>query len=440
MTDPSLTRVRRRFVALTWLRWFPTGVVLPVLVLLMRERGLDLATIGLLLGVYSLVTAALELPTGGLADVLGRRPVLVLSATLSVAAAVLLAVGQSVLVLGSAFAVLGVARALDSGPLQAWYVDSVHAVDPRADLRPGLSWAGAAEAGGLCLGALVGGALVQVSPFAADAGVLIPLSTPFLVAAVLSAVHLCAAATWVREPVGRRPAGLAVVLGGVPRTIARGGALALGPGPLRRLMIVTAALGVVLAGVELLTPTSVAALLGGESEAAAPYAVLVTIGFAGTSLGSAVAPVVARIAGSSVRALVGVGIVAALALLGVAAPTLGVASTAYVAFYLLLGVGSPLLDELTHASVASGERATVLSVRSMVGQVGGLVAGLGIGALAGATSLTAGFAVLAVVLLLGSLALVRLPSVGDRRTEPATADRAGPDRDADAAEVASHGV
>jgi predicted lipid-binding transport protein (Tim44 family) len=76
----------------------------------------------------------------------------------------------------------------------------------------------------------------------------------------------------------------------------------------------------------------------------------------------------------------------------------------------------------------------------MVGQVGGLVAGLGIGALAGATSLTAGFAVLAVVLLLGSLALVRLPSVGDRRTEPATADRAGPDRDADAAEVASHGV
>ena len=76
----DLTRTRRRFVALTALRWFPTGVVLPVMVLLMRQRGLDLGEVGMVLAVYSLVTAALELPTGGLADVIGRRPVLVISA------------------------------------------------------------------------------------------------------------------------------------------------------------------------------------------------------------------------------------------------------------------------------------------------------------------------------------------------------------------------
>ena len=405
----DLTRTRRRFVVLTALRWFPTGVVLPVMVLLMRERGLDLAEVGIVLAVYSLLTAVLELPTGGLADVIGRRPVLLISAAMTAVGTLLLAVGPNLPVLIVASGVLGIARALDSGPLQAWFVDTVHTVEVAADLRQGLSQAGVAEAAGLGLGALVGGGLVAISPLPAESGVVIALSTPFLLAAAMSVGSLVAIATWVHDPPRLRPLRPGDVLADVPRTIVRGAAMTLGRGPLRRLVVFSAALGVVLAGVELLAPTSFAALLGGSSEAAGPYSVLVTLGFAGTAIGSGLAPVVAGLLRSSARGLLAAGLGSAIALVAVAAPTLGVAATAFVCFYLLLGVGGPLLDELTHAAVDSTERSTVLSVRSMVLQIGGMFASLGIGALAGATTVALGFAVLAVVLVLGSLTLVRMP-------------------------------
>src|SRR4051812_49517099 len=77
---PSLPGLVRRFVFLTALRWFPVGLYIPVAVLLMQARGLDLATVGGLYAIYGIVTVALELPTGGLADVVGRRLVLVVAA------------------------------------------------------------------------------------------------------------------------------------------------------------------------------------------------------------------------------------------------------------------------------------------------------------------------------------------------------------------------
>src|SRR3712207_8334671 len=46
------------------------------------SRGLTIAEIGLLFMVHGIVIMALELPTGGLADVLGRRPVVVAGALL----------------------------------------------------------------------------------------------------------------------------------------------------------------------------------------------------------------------------------------------------------------------------------------------------------------------------------------------------------------------
>lgn len=417
MADQAV-RTRHHFVVLTALRWFPVGLAIPAMVLLLRARGIDLAGVGLLLALYSLVTATLELPTGGLADVIGRRPVLVLSAASTVAASLLIAVGQSLFVLGAAFAILGVARALDSGPLQAWYVDEVQRADPAADLKPGLSQAGVAQAAALGAGALMGGGLVAVSPLPADSGALIALSTPFLVGGLLSIVSLAALVAWVRDPAREQRSTIRDVLRGVPLTVARGTSLSVRHDSLRRLMAFSGALGVVLAGVELLAPSSFAELLGGDSAAAAPYALLVTIGFIGTAGGAALAPAAARLMGSSPRGLMAAAGASVAALLGMAAATFGVAACAFVVFYLLLGIGGPLLDELTHESVASTERATALSVRSMVFQLGGMASSLCVGALAGASSLAVGFGVLAVVQLMGALALIRMPrpEIIERRT------------------------
>src|ERR1700712_604399 len=86
--DVALTAsvVRGRYLLLLALRWLPVGLVIPVSVLLLTQRGLSLAQVGLAVSAQGIVVLLLELPTGGLADAVGRRPVL-LAATLVDAAA-----------------------------------------------------------------------------------------------------------------------------------------------------------------------------------------------------------------------------------------------------------------------------------------------------------------------------------------------------------------
>ncbi|MGX5657926.1 MFS transporter, partial [Geodermatophilus nigrescens] len=199
MSAPLTVRsAGRRFVGLTALRWLPVGLSAPVTVLLAASRGLSPADVGVVIAVYSVVVLVLELPTGGLADSLGTRPVLVASAVFSTAGLVALGFADSVVAFAVAEALRGVGRALDSGPLEAWYVDTVRAADPDADVAPGLSRAGAADGAGLCLGAVVGGLLPLLSGRAGDDALVLPV----LAAAVLTAVSAIAVALLVVDPPG----------------------------------------------------------------------------------------------------------------------------------------------------------------------------------------------------------------------------------------------
>ena len=74
MTALDARSARRRYLILIALRWLPTGLLIPVTVLLALSRGLSLTEIGLVFSIQGLVVLALELPTGGLTDALGRRP------------------------------------------------------------------------------------------------------------------------------------------------------------------------------------------------------------------------------------------------------------------------------------------------------------------------------------------------------------------------------
>ncbi|MGW4963703.1 MFS transporter [Nonomuraea sp. NPDC004186] len=147
----------RRYMLVSFLTWLPLGLMAATMVLLMTARGLGLAEVGLAVTVFSVVTATLELPTGGLADVLGRRVVLAVSAAFTVAALALLAVSTTFWMFLISGVLKGVARALSSGPATSWYVDTLHGIEGRdADLKPGLARGGAMESGALCVGVLAG--------------------------------------------------------------------------------------------------------------------------------------------------------------------------------------------------------------------------------------------------------------------------------------------
>ena len=185
MTGLTVVEARQRLLILYALRWFPVGFLIPVVVLLMIERGLTLGQVGLVASVQGLVVLFLELPTGGLADMVGRRPVLLLAAGVNLLSIVILVVADEMWMFLIGLFLQGVFRALDSGPLDAWYVDTVLAVDPKAHYETGLSAAGVATGIAIAAGAMVSSGLVGLHPVTAVSALTNPVL--FAVAAVVSA-------------------------------------------------------------------------------------------------------------------------------------------------------------------------------------------------------------------------------------------------------------
>ncbi|MFJ4010055.1 MFS transporter [Streptomyces sp. NPDC090026] len=424
---------RRRFTATAFLFWLPVGLYLPSQVLLLTERGLALATVAGLFAVYSLTVAALELPTGGLSDVIGRRPVLAASGALNLGALLLVSTASSLWVLGAAMLLLGGGRALSSGPAEAWYVDTVQAAaGPDAELRTGLARGGSASAAALAIGTLAGGSLpllldrIGADPSRITGGVVLPLSVPAMLAAVVCAVFVGYVLTALPEP-PRPPATVAGILRGVPDTVRTGVRLGARDQLVRRLLLTAAASGAALCAVELLTPPRAAAATGGSESGAVLFAVLACAGFVCTGAGSHLAPAVARwLGGRGDRAvlLCMVACASGLLLLGAtaasASPVASVlAVCGYALVYLALGCAGPNENDLLHRRVGGTVRATALSVQSLALQLTGALAGLAAG------SLPAGplpWLLAGVVVLGGATVWLRSPS-----TEPEPEPKQGPE-------------
>ncbi|MEU0566379.1 MFS transporter [Nonomuraea sp. NPDC005983] len=402
----------RRYTLVSFLTWLPAGLMVAVSILLMTARGLSLIEIGLLSTVFSIVTITLELPTGGLADVVGRRVVLAVSAAFTVAALALMAVSTTFWMFLASGVLKGVARALSSGPATSWYVDTLHDLEGHdADLKPGLARGGAMESVALCLGVLAGG----VTPLVVPRELLLPLAAPPLLGAVAAAVLLVVVVFALPEPSHARRS-LADVLREVPATVAGGVRLSVGHPLLRRLMLAAAGSGVALAAVELLTPGRLAELAGTAEEGSAAYAVTAALGFAGSALGSALAPRAARLAGGSARGAAAGTVLTALSV-GCLAATAGLggpaglvtAGLAYVVMFAGLSVAGMLCLELTHRSVTAAQRSTITSTSSLSLQAGAMLSNLAFGALASQSSTATAWVLASVVVLACALLFVRMP-------------------------------
>ncbi|WP_406674154.1 MFS transporter [Nonomuraea sp. N2-4H] len=415
----------RRYMLVSFLTWLPTGLQMTVMVLLMSERGLGLAEIGLATMVFSVVTVSLELPTGGLSDVVGRRVVLAASAAFTVAALVLMSVSTTFWMFLASGVLKGVARALSSGPATSWYVDTLHAVEGReADLKPGLAKGAMMESVALCTGVLGGGCL----PLLVPSSLMFPLAAPPLAGVVAAAALLVVVLFALPEPARARRS-LGGVLREVPATVVGGVRLAAGAPVLRRMMGAAAVSGLMLVSVELLTPGRLAELAGTAERGSLFYAVVAALGFAGSAAGSALAPRTAALAGGSARGAMAGTLLSALAVAALAATSSldGLAGTAsagvaYVVLFVGAAITSVLCLELTHNAVTAAERTTVTSTGSLALQGGSAVGNLALGALAAQAGLAWAWTVVVVVLLASVLFFVRLPVA--QGSSPAQAPRA----------------
>lgn len=393
----------RRYALVTFLTWLPTGLYLAPLVLLMLDRGMSVPAIAAIGIAYSLTTAALELPTGGLADVIGRRTVLLASCVASLLGLAMLGLATTAALFALSSLLRGVARALGSGPAEAWYVDTVHAADgPEAPISKGLARGQVASSSGLAIGTITGGLI----PLVLTGVVAIPLAVPVLVAAAVEVFRLVVIIIAMPEPFHSR-SNL-----GVHTTVRDTVRLAFSDAVLTRLLLITGCVGITLATIELLTPPWLATITGAFETAGVAYAIIAALGFAASALGGSLSPRVELAVGSPARtATAGLAVTAgSLGLLAGAALVSGalgliLAAVAYFATFIGIGIGMPAFSTLTHGRVESRQRATILSVQSLALQAAGALGANVLAWVAEVTGPALAFVIVAGVIGTSTLAL-----------------------------------
>ncbi|MCS0499121.1 MFS transporter [Protaetiibacter mangrovi] len=406
MTPITARQADRRLVLLVVTRWLPVGLVFGLTVLLPLERGVTLAELGVILAVQGIVVVLLEVPTGGLTDTVGRRPVLLAAGAIAIVSAGIFVTAQGFWMFALAMLLQGLYRALDSGPLEAWFVDAVHADDPTHPVERGLSRAGAALGVAIALGALAGGGLVAWHPLSAWS----PLVLPYLVAIAVMVVNLVLVAVLVHEAPRTRAASESV---GLRATLAGGFAVLGRSRVLRGLVLVEVFWSVAMIAFEVLTPVRLTELLGTEALAAALFGPASAAAWGLFAVGSALAGVVAARIGVARTAILARLLNGAfVVVMGVAAGPVGLIA-AYGVVYLFHGAAGPMHSALLHRQASAGNRAVVLSLNSMVAGGTSSVALLVLGPLAEATSPSFAFIAAGVFSLAG--ALCYLPALGDER-------------------------
>lgn len=383
MTVLDARSAQRRFLLLTALRWLPVGFLAPIFVLIPLSRGLSLTEIGVVFAAQGLVVLALELPTGGLSDALGRRPVLLLASVVAIASLGLFTIADSAPMFSAAMVLQGVYRALDSGPLEAWFVDTTIASDPNAEIEHGLGRGTAALSIGIALGALTSGALVALHPIPDTK----PLLLPLLVALALHVVHLAAVAALMVEPPRRRhPEAIAASFRAVPGVIRQGLELLRSSRVLLGLVLVEAFWGFSMTTFESLFPIRLSELVGGTEAAAA---IMGPVGsaawFAGAGGAAGIVVLSRRIGVARSAALLRILQGATIVAMGLIAGPVGIV-VAYLACYTAHGASNPMHTTLLHRQVDGPHRTTVLSMNSMVSQPAGAVGAITLAALADGTS------------------------------------------------------
>lgn len=425
MTALTGQQARRRYLVLHGLRWLPVGFMIPVMILLLLERGLTLPQVGLAAAAQGLVVLALELPTGGLADALGRKPVLVGATLVNLGSMVIFLFADSFGLFLLSFVLQGIFRALDSGPLESWYVDAALAADPDAPIERGLSGGGVALGVAIAGGALLSGGLVELGPI----GPVSALTLPVVVAIALEVVALVSLLLLMVEI---RPAGGVSTLRGslqaVPGVI--GGAFGL----LRRSRIVLALVAVELfwgfgmVTFEALLPVRLSEVLGDPDRAAALLGPTGSAAWLASAGGAALIMYVSRwlgvpLSAGLLRILQGATVVGMALLAGPA----GIIA-AYLLCYAIHGASNPMHMGLLHRQVDGPYRNSVVSLNSMMAQPAGALGGVLLTALAAATTVSTAMVVGAVVLAVA--APLYLPAWWAGRRSPgfaaATAEPIGP--------------
>jgi MFS family permease len=387
---------------------FAMGLTVSVVALALSDRGMDLFQISILFGMYSLTAMAMELPFGGLADNIGRKPVF-LAAVIASMVSLALFLSTSVFpVLALSFAFIGFGRALRSGTLDAWFVETFQSAAPNVDIQPALARAQWANAMGLAMGAVVGGLLPDIfGPAAVRLGFSIYDVSYAVSLAVMIAVFAYTLLAIVETPRPRNA--LTQGFTTVPQVI-RDAALLARKTPALSMLLAALALFLMASNpIEVLWPTHLKPMLA-EGKANTIIGVLTAVYFFSIAFGAALSSYINRLFNQrhaitlSVAFAYMTGIQIALALQGHVVGFVLV----FILYSVALGVAETPASSILHRYADDRQRSTILSLRSLIQQLGAALGLVVAGAIAEISSTPAAWLVGAAFLFIATTLITLL--------------------------------
>ena len=360
------------------------GLTVAVVALALTDRGMDLFQIALLFGVYSVTTMTRELPFGGLADTIGRKPVFLAAVVSSVLSLALFLSSSDFYVLAISFAFIGFGRALRSGTLDAWFVETFKSQAPDVDVQPALARAQWANAMGLAIGAFLGGALPDVAGSMAEGRAASIYDVSYIASfAVMIGVFFYTMVLIVEAPRPLNPRALKEGFVAVPGMIRDAALLAFRHSTLSVLLVALALFLMATNPVEVIWPTHVKPLLA-DGLANTAIGILTATYFFSIAFGAWLSPRVSRIfqrRHAATLCLTFAILAAVQIVLALQDGILGFA-VAFVIFAVALGVSEPPASSLLHEYVEDHQRSTMLSLRSLIQQFGAALGLIFAGAIA----------------------------------------------------------
>ncbi|MFP4484324.1 MAG: MFS transporter [Spirochaetaceae bacterium] len=407
MMSESARRTAQRFALHQFIHWAAIGVMVPIMTLVFRRLGLTLFEVGLATAAYSLTTVILEVPSGALADLWGRKKTYLLGTFSDIAAVVLLLSFRGLGMVVVAAALRGAGRAFSSGSLEALAVETIRRGQPDFDLNRFFSRVGMTIPAGLAATSLLGGFLPELAdlPVAAWLVRVSPaedFSVNLLVNAALTGAAGLLSWFMFAEP-RRRPSGSASgppgwggedaadVRGAIAVLRQVGGALrfAAKTRDLLRVLLSSFAVGLVLHSVEIFWQPRLASII--VTDNVRLFGFLGSGYFAVAVVGSGLSPLLVRVTrGNRAMAVILYRALSAAILVVLALQTRAEGfGIAYLGFFFLYASTTPIQATMLNELVPDSKRATLISASSLIMQGGGFLGAL----LFGAVSQSAGIGV-----------------------------------------------
>lgn len=155
--------MKKTYLLLLLLNWFSIGLIVPVLSLIFIDKGCTLPQIAILIGFSAFTVILLELPSGILSDLLGRKKVFMLSCAMNVIASIAMLCLSGFALLIPAVIIMGAGRAFSTGSVDAMLIDDTLARKGSQSLSHATTAIALTETIGISAGAIIGGFLPDIT-------------------------------------------------------------------------------------------------------------------------------------------------------------------------------------------------------------------------------------------------------------------------------------